>query len=94
MAKKAFTAVELMDGLHRSIFATTERGALPDVMTRALQKNFVDALITAAAESEGVKINKKLMDNHFLLDNQIPFAVVTSMLIVHWIQIVWVPAAN
>ena len=28
--KKAFTAVELMDGLHRSIFATTERGALPD----------------------------------------------------------------
>ena len=70
--KKAFTAVELMDGLHRSIFATTERGALPDVMTRTLQKNFVDALITAAAESEGVKINKKLMDNHFLLDNQIP----------------------
>lgn len=47
-----------MDGLHRNIFATTERGALPDVMTRALQKNFVDALITAAAESEGVKINK------------------------------------
>lgn len=68
--KKAFTVVELMDGLHRSIFATTERGALPDVMTRALQKNFVDALITAAAESEGVKINKKLMENHFLLDSQ------------------------
>lgn len=56
--QKAFTVVELMDGLHRNIFATTERGALPDVMTRALQKNFVDALITAAAESEGVKINK------------------------------------
>lgn len=53
--QKAFTVVELMDGLHRNIFATTERGALPDVMTRALQKNFVDALITAAAESEGVK---------------------------------------
>ena len=68
--KKAFTVVELMDGLHRNIFTTTERGALPDVMTRALQKNFVDALITAAAESEGVKINKKLMDNHFLLDHQ------------------------
>lgn len=82
----AFTAVQLMDGLHRSIFATTERGALPDVMTRALQKNFVDALITAAAETEGVKINKKLVNNgatatsgfashyehHFLLDNQLP----------------------
>ncbi|MEG0039413.1 MAG: zinc-dependent metalloprotease [Bacteroides sp.] len=70
--KKAFTAVELMDGLHRRIFATTERGALPDVMTRALQKNFVDALITAAAETEGVKINKKIADSHFLLDHQTP----------------------
>lgn len=70
--RQAFTAVQLMDGLHRSIFATTERGALPDVMTRALQKNFVDALITAAAETEGVKINKKLYDNHFLIDNQLP----------------------
>ena len=70
--KQAFTAVQLMDGLHRGIFATTERGALPDVMTRALQKNFVDALITAAAEVEGVKINKKLADSHFLLDHQTP----------------------
>ena len=70
--KKAFTVVELMDGLHRGIFATTERGTVPDVMTRALQKNFVDALITAASESEGVKINKKLMEGHFLLDNRLP----------------------
>ena len=29
-------------------------------MTRNLQKSFVDALITAAAEEEGVKINKRL----------------------------------
>lgn len=70
--KKAFTAVELLDGLHRHIFATTERGALPDVMTRSLQKNFVDALITAAAENEGVKINKKLMERHFLVDDRMP----------------------
>ena len=68
--KKAFTAVELMDGLHRTIFATTERGAIPDVMTRALQKNFLDALITAAAENESVKFSKKLMNDHFLLDHQ------------------------
>lgn len=65
--KKAFTTVELMDGLHRSIFATTLRNQLPDVLTRSLQKNFVDALITAAAESEGVKINKKLYAEHPLL---------------------------
>lgn len=62
-----------MDGLHLQHFCPQhERGALPDVMTRTLQKNFLDALIMAAAESEGVKINKKLMDNHFLLDNQLP----------------------
>lgn len=70
--KKAFTAVELMDGLHKHIFAVTERGGLPDVMTRNLQKGFVDALITAAAENEGVKVNKKLADRHFLFDNLHP----------------------
>lgn len=58
--KKAFTAVELRDGLHRSIFATTERGALPDVMTRALQKNFVDALITAAARKRRSQNQQKI----------------------------------
>lgn len=68
--KNAYTAVELMNDLHKNIFAITEKGGAPDVMARSLQKNFVDALITAAAENEGVKINKKLMENHFLLDNQ------------------------
>lgn len=62
--KKAFTAVEMMDMLHKSIFRITEQGGQPDVRTRRLQKNFLDALITAAAESESVKINKKL--NPFL----------------------------
>ena len=54
----AFTAVEMMDMLHKAIFAPTIGGKKTDVMTRNLQKAFVDALITAAAESEGVKINK------------------------------------
>lgn len=61
--KRAFTAVQLMDMLHRHIFAKTLAGQTPDVMERSLQKSFVDALITAAAQSEGVKINKKLTDN-------------------------------
>ncbi|NCC09458.1 MAG: DUF5117 domain-containing protein [Bacteroidia bacterium] len=65
--QKAFTAVDLMEGLHRSLFKTTIGGETPDVLTRALQKNFVDALITAAAESEGVKVNKKLYEAHPLL---------------------------
>jgi hypothetical protein len=56
----AFTAVEMMQMLHNSIFQKTIKGQSPNVMERSLQKSFVDALITAAAESEGVKINKKL----------------------------------
>lgn len=58
--KKAFTVVEMMDKMHNSIFATTIKGGTPNVMERNLQKGFLDALITAAAESEGVKINKQL----------------------------------
>ena len=71
--KKAFTVVELMDGLHKNIFGITERGGIPNVMERSLQKNFLDALLTAAAEPEAVKINKKIADDHFLLDHATPF---------------------
>ena len=71
--KKAFTVVELMDGLHKNIFGITERGGIPNVMERSLQKNCLDALLTAAAEPEAVKINKKIADDHFLLDHATPF---------------------
>ena len=60
---KAFTPVELMNRLHRAVFATTLSGKPTDVMTRNLQKAFIDALITAAAEQEGVKINKMAYDD-------------------------------
>ena len=70
--KDAFTAVDMMDMLHKGIFKETEQGRNVDVMTRNLQKGFVDALITAAAEAEGVKINRKLIDNHFIFDNLTP----------------------
>ena len=71
--KKAFTVVELMDGLHKNIFGITERGGIPNVMERSLQKNCLDALLTAAAEPEAVKINKKIANEHFLLDHTTPF---------------------
>ena len=61
---KAFTAVEMMQMLHESIFKKTIAGKKLNVMERSLQKSFVDALITAAAEYEGVKINKHLNDEH------------------------------
>ena len=71
--QKAFTVVQLMDGLHKHIFGVTERGGTPGVMERSLQKNFLDALLTAAAEPEAVKINKKIADEHFLFHSDTPF---------------------
>lgn len=68
--KAAFTAVEMMDMLHKHIFAKTISGGTPDVQERSLQKSFVDALITAAAESEGVKINKKIYAHNALLESE------------------------
>lgn len=64
--KKAFTPVEFMDMLHRHIFKPTLAAKSPNLLERNLQKSFIDALITAAAEGEGVKINKKLYENSFL----------------------------
>ena len=61
--KEAFTAVEMMQMLHESIFKKTIAGKKLNVMERSLQKSFVDALITAAAEYEGVKINKHLTED-------------------------------
>ena len=58
----AFTPVDMMDMLHRSLFAKTERGQKLDMMDRSVQKSFVDALMTAAAEQEGIKLNKKFAD--------------------------------
>ncbi|WP_329905538.1 zinc-dependent metalloprotease [Porphyromonas pogonae] len=58
---KAFTLEDMMDMLHKHIFAKTIRGRSLNVADRYTQKGFVDALITAAAYSEGVKINKKLV---------------------------------
>ena len=67
--KNAFTAYDMMDLLHKHIFAKTLAGQSPDIQERSLQKNFVDALITAAAESEGVKINKKIYDTPAIIDD-------------------------
>lgn len=57
---QAFTAVEMMEMIHQSIFRKTIAGQKLNVMERSLQKSLLDALITAANENEGVKINKNL----------------------------------
>ena len=64
---KAFTPVDMMQMLHNHIFRKTIKGLKLDVMERNLQKSFVDALITAAAEQEGIKLNKKLTGEDLLM---------------------------
>lgn len=51
----AFKASDMMDMLHKHIFASTIAGRTPDVRERSLQKNFLDALIISANETRGVK---------------------------------------
>jgi hypothetical protein len=57
--KNAFTAVEMMQMLHQCIFGKTEAGRSLNVMERSLQKSFVDALMTAANDTEAIKISGK-----------------------------------
>lgn len=51
----AFTAIEMTDMLHKGIFRTTLAGRNPNVRERAVQKSYIDALIIAACEKQGVK---------------------------------------
>lgn len=59
---KAFKGSDMMDMLHNAIFAKTIKGQTPDVRERSVQKNFVDALLIAASETQGVK-NLKSLDS-------------------------------
>lgn len=54
---QAFAPTEMMDMLTRGIFRKTFAGAAPTVQERATEKNFVDLLITASSESQGIKDN-------------------------------------
>lgn len=56
-AANTFTAADLMNRLHTALFTNCPN---PDVNQRIVQKCMLDALITAASESEGVKMNKLL----------------------------------
>lgn len=60
-AGNSFTANDMLQMLHQALFTNRPQ---PDVMERSMQKSYVDALITAAAESEGVKINKHIEQDY------------------------------
>ncbi|MBO5719925.1 MAG: zinc-dependent metalloprotease [Bacteroidales bacterium] len=71
--EEAFSAYEMMDMLHKHIFAKTIKGQTPDIMERAIQKSFIDALITSASEGQGIKINKsskELYEKHPILESE------------------------
>lgn len=75
--KDAFKAADMIDMLHKSIFGPTIAGLRPSLQERALQKNYVDALITAANENAGIKMNalRSIGDeelfNHMLHHNEL-----------------------
>lgn len=70
--KKAYTAVNLLDQMHKHIFGITERGGSPDIDARLLQKGFVDALINSVSEEATNKNKKKLMNEHSLFQHHSP----------------------
>ena len=59
--KKAFTAIELLDMMHKHIFGITERGVIPDAKMRALQNGCIDALLVAAQEEATTISEPKLV---------------------------------
>ena len=59
---RAFTAVEMMDMVHQSLFRKTIAGQKLNVMERSLQKSLLDALLTGANQNESIKINRRLVD--------------------------------
>lgn len=56
----AFTAIEMLDMMHKHIFGVTQRGGILDANERELQKGFVDALLIAAQEEATTKEAPKL----------------------------------
>ena len=69
--KDSYTAVQLMDDLHKHIFQKTLRGQSLDIKDRELQKGLVDALILAVSEDATNKNARRLMDEkHIIFDSE------------------------
>lgn len=68
--KQAFTMMEMMKMLHKAVFASTMRSRNPTPQERYVQKSLVDALITAASDNQGVKINRNLDDRTLSSDKR------------------------
>lgn len=69
---KAYTAVDMMDDLHRGIFAPTIKGLKLTVFQRESQMAFLDALIIAVDKYATTKNYKKLNANNVKGINRIP----------------------
>ena len=65
--ENAFKATELTNMLYKQLI---EGIINPDVMERCMQKSLVDALITASAENEGIKLNKSISEEYCQLSSQ------------------------
>ena len=65
--ENAFKATELTNMIYKQLI---EGIINPDVMERCMQKSLVDALITASAENEGIKLNKSISEEYCQLSSQ------------------------
>jgi hypothetical protein len=64
----AYKASEMMNDLHKGIFAPTIKGRKLDLYQRASQKAFIDALIVAVDKNAVSKTKKRLTDNSISLN--------------------------
>lgn len=70
---KAYSASQMMDDLHKGIFAQTIKGQKLNAYQRASQKAFVDALIIAVDRNAVSKEKSKLKDESKYFDREVLF---------------------
>lgn len=70
---KAYKATDMMNDLHKSIFASTIRNRKLDVYQRSSQKAFIDALIVAVDKNKVSKVKKRLFDDSKSMDREVLF---------------------
>lgn len=67
---KAYTVLDLLDDLHRAIFAKTQARKSLSIHERITQKNYVDALIIASDRNAASKESKKLHEHGYQHQSQ------------------------
>jgi len=70
---KAYTASQMLNDLHKGIFAPTIKGSRLNAYQRASQKAFIDALIIAVDRNAVSKVKKRLYNDEKCFDREVLF---------------------